>query len=146
MKKFLYSFLGTMAGIWLSVLIGGALLVFTFVALIGSAMGGSSVKVEDQSVLRITLSGEIVDRASDMSLNEVLQSQGEMPLSLTDIVDAVTAAKTDDRIEGILLECSGIGAGMAQCDEILAALRDFKSSKKWIVAYSDNYSQADYFI
>ena len=135
-----------MAGIWLSVLIGGALLVFTFVALIGSAMGGSSVKVEDQSVLRITLSGEIVDRASDMSLNEVLQSQGEMPLSLTDIVDAVTAAKTDDRIEGILLECSGIGAGMAQCDEILAALRDFKSSKKWIVAYSDNYSQADYFI
>ena len=36
MKKFLYSFLGTMAGIWLSVLLGGVLLVFTIIALAGS--------------------------------------------------------------------------------------------------------------
>ncbi len=145
MKKFIYSFLGTMAGIWASILIGGLLLLLTIVV-ITAQVAAPKLEIEDQSVLHISLSGEIVDRAMNQTLSELMQSRGETPTSLTDIVDAVAAAKNDDRIEGILLECSGLQAGMAQCDEIMAALNDFKSSKKWIVAYSDNYSQADYFV
>lgn len=144
MKKFLYSFLGTMAGIWVSVLLFGLLILCTIGVLVASGIK-SSVDVPEQAFLRIHLSGEIVDRSSNQSFRDVMQSGGEQPTSLTDIVDAVNAAKDDDRIQGILLECGDLQAGMAQCDEILAALKEFKK-EKWVIAYGDNYTQTGYFV
>ncbi len=146
MKKFLYSFLGTMAGIWLSVMLGGLLVFLTFVALVNN-MISKPADIKSGSVLRIDLSGVMIDRAYSRSFQDALQSSGEERLSMTDIVNAIQKAKKDDKIAGILLDCSsGVDAGLAQCGEIIRALNDFKTSKKWIWAYADNYSQADYFI
>ncbi|MCM1292114.1 MAG: signal peptide peptidase SppA [Bacteroides sp.] len=146
MKKFLYSFLGTMAGIWLSIFLFGLLVVLIIVG-IASSVGSKSQNIEKGTVLRIDLATTIVDRGSEMSLEDMIASQGEMPLALTDLVSAIEQAKSDDRISGILLDCSGgISAGLAQCEEIITAIKDFKKSGKWVWAYADNYSQADYFI
>lgn len=146
MKKFLYSFLGTMAGIWLSVLLGGLLIFLTVAALMDNVMS-KPADFNSGSVLRIDLSGTMVDRAYSRSFQDALRSGGEDRLSMADIVNAIQKAKKDKKIAGILLVCSsGVDAGLAQCDEIIKALNDFKASKKWIWAYADNYSQADYFI
>lgn len=146
MKKFLYSFLGTMAGIWLSVILGGILIVIT-IAVLMARMAPQPVELTEGSVLKIDLSGTMIDRDNNRSLREVLESQGETRLSLNAIVAAIRKAKTDYNISGILLDCSSdVSAGLAQCDELVSALNDFKQSGKWIWAYADNYSQTDYFI
>lgn len=144
MKKFLYSFLGTMAGIWLSVLLGGVLLVFTIIALAGSSDTKSTV--ESGSVLRINLSGIVVDQATAPSIMDVVQDNVDTQLSLSEIVQAIKNAKDDSRIEGILLDCKGAYIGVSQCEDIINALKEFKASDKWIWAYADTYTQTDYFV
>ena len=144
MKKFLYSFLGTMAGIWLSVLLGGVLLIFTIIALAGSSDTKSTV--ESGSVLRIDLSGIVVDQATVPSIMDVVQDNVDTQLSLSEIVQAIKNAKDDSRIEGILLDCKGASIGVSQCEDIVNALKEFKASDKWIWAYADTYTQTDYFV
>lgn len=144
MKKFLYSFLGTMAGIWLSVLLGGVLLIFTIIALAGSSDTKSTV--ESGSVLRIDLSGIVVDQATVPSIMDVVQDNVDTQLSLSEIVQAIKNAKDDSRIEGILLDCKGASIGVSQCEDIINALKEFKTSDKWIWAYADTYTQTDYFV
>ena len=144
MKKFLYSFLGTMAGIWLSVLLGGVLLVFIIIAFAGSSDTKSTV--ESGSVLRINLSGVVVDQATTPSIMDVVQDNVDTQLSLSEIVQAIKNAKDDSRIEGILLDCKGAYIGVSQCEDIINALKEFKASDKWIWAYADTYTQTDYFV
>lgn len=145
MKKYFYSFMGSLAAIWLSVLLGGLLIVLTILAL-AKQFADPEIEVSDHSVLRIDLTGEIVDRATEVSFMDLINEEYVGTLSLSDIVNSIRAAKTDSRIDGILIDCGGLSAGLAQCEEIIDAIKDFKKSGKWVVAYGDNYSQADYFI
>lgn len=146
MKKFLYSFLGTMAGIWLSVLIGGILVIFTIIALASDLTPSTSAKIESNSVLRIDLSGIVVDQTTNATFMDVVQDNVDRQLSLSDITKAIKTAKEDTRIEGILLDCNGASIGLTQCEEIINAINDFKASGKWVWAYADTYIQSDYFI
>src|SRR5690606_16899479 len=54
--------------------------------------------------------------------------------------------KDDEKVEGIYLEPSFVVAGYATLGELRDALIDFKSSGKFIIAYSENYSEADYYL
>lgn len=135
-----------MAGIWLSVILFGLLVVITIVGLMANS--GETVRVVGKNtVLRLDLSGSIVDHATTPSLEEMISSGGKMPMVLSDIIDAIDAASDDSNIDGILLECSGgFSAGLAQSEEIIAALKRFRTSGKWVWAYGDNYSQGEYFV
>ncbi|MDE6100544.1 MAG: signal peptide peptidase SppA [Paramuribaculum sp.] len=147
MKKFLYSFLGTVAGIWISVFLGFILLFFT-IGVIATSSGSKNapVKVKDDSVLKITLGGTVVDRETPVNLMEQLYSNAEKAVALTDIVDAIYEAKDDNRIKGIYLECEGANMGLAQAQAIIKALSDFRKSGKWVYSYADSYTQTDYYV
>ena len=49
-------------------------------------------------------------------------------------------------IKGIYIEATSLGAGFASREEIRNALKDFKESGKFIVAYGDSYSQGLYYL
>jgi protease-4 len=65
---------------------------------------------------------------------------------LNQIFHVIHQAKTDDKIKGIYLELSEIGAGYATTEEIRNALIDFKTSGKFVYAYSDAISQKAYYL
>ena len=67
-------------------------------------------------------------------------------LGIREIKIALDAAKSDKKIEGILLDMSGMSAGMASTEEIRNAIIDFKKSGKFVVAYSENYTQKSYYL
>lgn len=134
-----------MAGIWLSVLLGGVLLVFT-VVIIASSSASDMDDVREGSVLYFPLSGDVADNTGSVSLSEVLMDNGEKPLSLTTLTSTLRMAKKDDNIVGAFFELSGLSMGLPQCEELRAAMADFKSSGKWIWVYSDNYSQTEYLL
>lgn len=147
LKNFFISMLGTIAGFWISMML--FVLVF-FMMIVGSVAASFTsqqevVKVKDGSILRIALDSEIEERATVRGLQSFLYDEPEAQ-TLENILRAIRAAKTDDRIKGIYLKCDGASAGFATREAILNALQDFKSSGKWIVAYGDAYTQGDYWV
>ena len=144
-KKFFISMLGTIAGFWISLLILGLVGFGIIVGLVASA-SGSDVVVKKNSVLYIELSGLIPDRYQPADPLTIMRQQGDMSDALVDIVQAVRSAASDDRILGIYIDAVGSQIGKAAAEELVDALRDFKQSGKWVLAYGDNYEQTDYLV
>lgn len=145
LKRFFISMLGSMAAIWLSailfVIIGT---IFIIVAI--SSASGVSVKVDDNSVLVINLAGVVEERPAQNDMMEELYGVSRDVMPLNQMIAGIKAAKDDDRIEGIFIQAKDINAGIASLQALQQALADFKKSGKWIVAYGDSYSQADYYL
>ena len=62
------------------------------------------------------------------------------------ILGSINKAKEDDKIKGIKLRSGFISSGWAQAREIRKALAEFKTSGKFIYAYSDFMSQKGYYV
>lgn len=144
MKQFFKYVLATIVGIFctgflLSVI---SLLMLAIVAIAGS--GTPSVK--DGTILRISLNGSINERAKDNPFSELLGNDIAQSQGLDDIIKAIKVAKTNNAISGIYLEGGALIADYASVQELRKALIDFKQSKKFIVAYGDNYEQGAYYV
>lgn len=151
MKKFFISFLGALAGIWFSLFIAFVGLMMTVAAAVAASGGGSSSpkEVKKGSYLCIDLSKGIADRPGKVSPMEFLKGNMDIPVGLNEIVGAIDAAATDDRIQGIVFEANAeMGTGMAQLQAIREALARFRKEapEKWVYAYGDNYTLGDYYI
>ncbi len=111
------------------------------------ASSSQTTTIDDNSVLVIKLKGEITDRSNDEGnpfatlLGDNAESQG-----LYNIVEAINRAKENDNIKGIYIEAGQISAEPATVTALRDALKDIKKSKKFIVAYADQYSQGSYYI
>lgn len=146
MKQFFMSFLGTVAGIFVSgFLISIGLFILTVMAIVSSATH-SEYSVKDKSILYLDLSREIVEQPASLDIMAKLTKDGPSADVLYNIIDAIDAAADDDRIKGIFIDANGSSAGTAQRKAIIDALRRFKKSGKWIYSYGDYYSQGDYYI
>lgn len=105
-------------------------------------------KPKENSVLRIDLNGDIKERGvknpfGDVDLGPFMPKAS---VGLNDIIDDLKKAKEDKNIKGIYLEISEPVAGFATLEEVRNALLDFKSSGKFIYAYSEVYSQKAYYL
>ncbi|MBD5213503.1 MAG: signal peptide peptidase SppA [Bacteroidales bacterium] len=148
MKRFIASMLGSLAAIWISVILLSAL----FLLFIGAIFSESFLKrvaqvnLQGNSILHIELNGKIEERQDGSPILGKLIGITDESQGLNDIVAAISHAETDSRIKGIYLDCKDIKAGLASLDYIRESLLKFKSSGKWIIAYGDNLSQGDYFV
>lgn len=147
MKGFFKFVFASMLGFFLSFIVIGFLMVMLIVGIASSA-GDQEVKVEPGSLLHVSLNAPITERSvknplDDISFAGVGVSKN---MGLNDILAALKRAKTDDNIKGIYLDFSGVQAGMATVEEIRNGLLDFKKSKKFIIAYSEVYSQKAYYL
>jgi protease-4 len=66
--------------------------------------------------------------------------------SLYNVLRLINKAKSDSAIKGIYLRCGNNSNGFGASDEIRKALSDFKTSKKFIYAYSDVITQRAYHV
>jgi protease-4 len=141
MKQFLKYTLATMVGI---ILLGG---LFFLVLLAAGSQGNP--KVPDNSFLHLKLNAPIVDRAPNNPFAQIApQLTGEMgqPIELRSLLNTIHRAKTDEKIEGIFMDLTVVVTGMAKMSEIRAALLDFKTSGKPIVAYSEVFYNQNYYL
>jgi protease IV len=117
------------------------------IVMVASPSSDEHTEVEDYSILHLTLEHEIIDRHYenrfhlDMSTFQPIKKDG-----LNFILNQIHKAKLDPKVTGIFLDLKSPMAGLATMQEIRDALVDFKSSGKWIVAYSDFYSQGAYYL
>jgi protease-4 len=148
MKQFFKFVFASMVGfIIASLVIGGVLLLIIF-GLVGAAESDKSVNVEPNSVLKLTLNTAIPERTPNNPLSSLsfLGIDGEKSIGLNDILANIKKAKTDSNIKGIFLDESALPAGQATIEEIRNALIDFKKSGKFVIAYSEIYTQPFYYL
>ena len=125
------------------------LLLFIFAVFLGT-MSGSAPTLPDNAALLIKPTGAIVEELAgnpyDRAIEELL-GETRPQTRLQDIVDALEYAKDDDRIEAVHLELSAMGgAGLAKLQRIAAAIEDFQTSGKPVIASADFLTQQGYFL
>lgn len=148
MKNFFKQVLAVIVGTGIM----GFIMFFIFFALIAASMSmgaskKSNVNVKNNSILKIDLSSTIFekDKAKDFSFSTQGFDMTEN-LGLQTIVNAISHAKTDDKIEGIYLPLSSMPNGFATADVLRRSLEDFKTSGKFIVAYGEYATQKAYYV
>lgn len=110
--------------------------------------GPAGPKIEDNVALIVAPTGALVDQLEiDPTLVFLDQLTGASPpqTALADVVEAFEQAAEDPRVSLAVLKLDGLsGAGFAQINELVAALKTFQASGKRVVAYSAWYDQLGY--
>jgi len=138
MKSFLKLVLATMVGIVLSFF-----LLFSIFAGMGS--GSSAPKVSSNSVLKLSLSGELPDLSNDDPFSRIDPLSGSFDtdpiVGLNELKEVLRHAAKDDKIKAILLNTDNLYAMPANMHELRRALLKFKESGKLVYAYSNGLSE-----
>ena len=157
-KQFLASLLGSTVAL----IVAGTFLIFIFVgALVGGltsafAEAGNGVEsdfdfgvdIEEGSVLHLTFDAPFVERGMEVpafsfGLGGV---DAEAQTGLNHFLSDMERAAEDDRIEGILIQADAVSGYPSILGEVRDALVQFKESGKWIVAWSEVYTQSAYWL
>ena len=147
MKNFFKTTLAVFVALILFSVVSGIVSVAMLSAL--AAIGTAETTLQDNSVLRINLTGSLTERVNEDGLEYILAQANNQPtpLGLNDLRSALDKAATSDQIEGVYLNCGSLSASPASAQELRSLLENFKTeSGKPIYAYGDNYSQAAYWI
>ena len=119
-------------------------------SVIGAALSPNIPIVPQKAALVVAPQGALVEQlAGDPFERAVAQLYGqERPETLVrDVVDAIEAAKNDKRIQVMVLDLSRMsGGGVAKLAELAAAIQDFRSSGKKVIAYGEGYDQSQYYL
>jgi protease-4 len=126
----------------------GILLLFfiTIVYFVSVLSAENVVVVGDGSVLHIKLDKQITELQLDEPLENILPGGVNETIGLMELREAIAEAKDDAKIKGIYLNAPYVGAGFSTLDEIRKSLEDFRESGKWVIAYSDFYTEGGYYL
>lgn len=146
MKQFMKMTLATICGIVIVSLITGLFFVISLAGMIAS--DSSAVKVKENSVFVLKLNGYIDERSEQGTPFDDLFGMGDTSsMGLDDLIASIRKAKDEVDIKGIYIEgASASFDSPATAQQLRDALKDFKSSGKWIVSYASTYSQASYYV
>lgn len=140
MKQFLKVFLACL----LAIIIFCAVVFFFTIGMASSAISNRATVIADKAVLQIDLSN-LYEEVPKKDFQSIIKSEALEPQpGLYDVLRLINKAKTDDNVKGIFLVANNNANGFASGDEIRAALQDFKTSKKFIIAHADVMTQRAY--
>ena len=135
------------------------LVFLLFVLLLGAILSLSSYmdgeKVElvgDQGALLLNLDGYLADNRDsqpewERALQELDNQHVPGKISTFDVVYAIEQAVSDERIKGLVLDLNYFeGADIPALEYVGESLKNFKKTEKPVIAFSDNYTQAQYLL
>ena len=130
------------------------LFVLSLIVLVSLFSDGKKNQVlsGDQGALYLNLTGYLADNTEDMlSWQEAFQRLNNEKVSYKystfDVVQSILSAKDDERIRGLVLNLNDFeGGDLPSLEYVGKAIQSFKESEKPVIAYADNYTQAQYFL
>jgi len=143
--NFLKNILSTVIGLFVFLIIVFIGILF-IAAIFGSGDDSKSVAVKSNSVIELDLSKVTNDYAGKFLYEDFTFLNEEKTDGLSDIINAIDAAKTDDKIKGISILNNMSLIGMAQTKALRDKLEDFKKSGKFVVAYANAFTQKEYYL
>ncbi|ATA88862.1 signal peptide peptidase SppA [Capnocytophaga stomatis] len=144
--NFLKNVLAAVLGFFISIGIFFVLFLI-FISMMVSSLGANdtNVVVKKNSVLELDFKTPLKDYAERVHIEDFDYTIEEFN-GMNFILQAIENAKTDDRIEGITIKSPGNIGGLVFVQELRAALQDFKTSGKFVLAYNDMIPQTDYYL
>ena len=143
MKDFIKFTFASMLGVALAGIVFTILGIVTMVGMVASS--DTETTVNENSVFVLDLNGILSERVQENPLQE-LMGENYQAYGLDDILSSIQKAKDNENIKGIYLQAGMMEASVASLEEIRHALKEFKESGKFIVAYGDNYTQGMYYL
>ena len=146
MKGFFNHVLASMLGTFLVIVFIVIVNLIVIIGLISSvgSLSGDEMTIEDNSILHLDFKNAVADRS--LAKPNLANFELEKTLSLRSVTQSIQNAKEDDRIKGIYLDLSVLQIGMASLEEIREALKDFKTSGKFIVSHAEYYTHKSYYL
>lgn len=147
MKGFIKTVFASALGFFIALIIVSIFSVGIFAGMVAS-INSSTFELKEKSFLHLKLEGLLKERTTSDPLMELigLYNNDTPELGLDDILAAIKKAKENDKIKGIYIDAKAFSASSASLQAIREALVDFKTSKKFIVAYADYYTQGAYYV
>ena len=146
--KFFKVFLAALLAVAVAGIIKFLFWFMTLAGLMSSMETG--IKIDDDSVLTLDFAEIIADAPSNDPLAgiDLLNLSATKRVSLYDALRALDAAAADQRIKGIYIHPAKDGGPeeWTVAEELREALVAFRQSGKFVVAYDDAYSQAEYYL
>ncbi|MBB5519093.1 signal peptide peptidase SppA [Amphiplicatus metriothermophilus] len=132
------------------------LIVGVIVSVSDNLAGGKAARVDvpKGAALLLNPQGVLVEQAEEVdpfekALEEAYGVDEPDQVEARDIIRAIRKAKTDERVAGLVLDLGGLYApasSASKLHDIAAAIEDFKTSEKPVIAVGDYYSQEQYLI
>ena len=140
--RFLGNVLATIVGLFVFFM-----LLFFGILVISAifSSGSDEVPVENNSVIELDLSQIKNDYAGKFNFKDFDYFEVKHD-GLSDVIRAIDEAKTDDNIKGISILNDESDLGMAQLKALRDELEVFKKSGKFVYAYSNMYTQKEYYL
>jgi len=141
--KFLSNVLATIVGLFVFII-----LFFFGIIFLVAVFGGEAetIAVKKNSVIELDIKKIKYDYAGKYTDPWITLLADDKTIGLSDVIDAIEAAKTDDDIKGISILNNESSLGMAQTKNLRDALESFKKSGKFVLAYANSYSQKEYYL
>ena len=139
MRSFFKIFFASLLALIIFSLLG----VFFLITLAGSLTAKDRPRVEAKSVLVLDLGQHYAEQEKQNPLSVISSEQRNVP-GLYDVLRLINRAKTDKNISGIYIIANNNPNGFAASEELRNALKDFKSSNKFILAHGDVITQKAY--
>ncbi len=145
-------FLRNLAAVLIGLFIFSFIMFIIIIGFISATLSSSSTEkmpeINPNSVLRLKLEKPILEREREDPFEGIPMFSGlsEGGIGLVELKEAIIHAKTDPNIKGIFLEASSLASGVATTGEIRKALEDFKASGKFIISYSEYFTEGAYYL
>lgn len=126
-------------------------LLVVFVLLAAMLGGGKLAPLADHSTLVIEPEGRLVEQYScdpvSRAFARATNGNDCREIRLRDVLRALDAARTDKRIERVVLHLDELQpSGFASLRDVAAAIAKVKAAGKQVVAYGENFSQGQYLL
>jgi len=123
-------------------------LLLVLLLVLVAALSRPQPRVPDSAALVLAPQGQLVDQLSGDPFERALARAQGSPLRetlLKDLIDAIRAAKDDDRIKALVLDTSGLaGGGLSKLQELADEIAAFKESGKPVIAAADYFERDQY--
>ncbi|WP_257797312.1 signal peptide peptidase SppA [Aggregatibacter actinomycetemcomitans] len=106
----------------------------------------------DQGALYLNLDGYLADNRDNQGgvktlLKELDNQHIPQQYSTFDVVYAIDSAALDDKVRGLVLDLNYFqGGDLPSLEFVGASIENLKKNGKQVIAYSDNYNRAQYFL
>ena len=151
MKQFSKIVFASMMGTFMAL----GFLFFVMIAMAAGLAGSSKNSgweagtgaIEDKSILLIRFEGPLKDHVKKRDLLSSILKYDEPPVTgLYELSRVLGKAAGDDRIKGVALRFDSMASGLANAEALRRELVKFKQSGKFLIAYSEVYSEVDYVV
>lgn len=106
--------------------------------------------VPSNAALVLAPSGQLVDELTGSPVDRVLAAAQGLPAKetlLSDLLEALERAATDDRIEAVVLDLSMLtGGGLSKLQALADAVASLRETGKPVLAWSNQFTQGQYLV